>query len=101
MNSSVTAVDRRQHTETILQHYYKTLSGLLGDKPPFSFEQVLEAYKRCFKCGVLGVVTDVAMLAKSDAILGGNAEEKREEMLARCQAMIEDVLVTEKELYDD
>ncbi len=98
LTTSVTAVDRRQHTETILQHYYQVLNKVMDEKPPFTFDQVLEAYKRCFKFGALGIVGGLAMLAKSDAMLGENAEAKREDMLARSQALVEDVLSIEKEL---
>ncbi len=43
---------RRQHTETILRHYYDQLCSLLG-KAPFEFGDVLKAYERILHCASL------------------------------------------------
>ncbi len=74
------------------------LNKVMDQKPPFTFEQVVEAYRRCFKFGALTIVARLALAAKSDTMLGENAETKREDLLTRSQALVEDILSIEMEL---
>ena len=82
----------------ILQHYYKCLTKYLGTIPPYTFDQVVEAYKRCFKFGAMTMVPGFPLLTKMPEMLGDNPEEQIKECMERCRALIEDTITYEKEL---
>ena len=93
--SSVSADVRRNHYIEILQHYYKCLTKQLGTKPPYTFDQLLEAYKRCFKSGVMMIVPEFPMLAKMSSDV---TEEQIKELMERGKTLIEDAVIYEDEL---
>ncbi len=96
--SSATAGDRRRHTTTILRHYHDSLRQLFGGEPPFNFEQVLDAYEKHFKFGAIAIFPMLPMMAKMEELLGDNPEERKEEMLQRTQALIDDAIAIEEAL---
>ncbi len=82
----------------ILRQYHDSLRHLFGGKAPFSFEQVLDAYKKCFKLSALAIILMLPMMAKMERLLGENPEERKEEMLQRTEALIDDVVAIEEAL---
>ncbi len=88
----MTAEDRHKYTETILRHYYDKLTELLGKTPPFTFEQVQEAYERCFSSAAIPIIGVLPTFTKIAGLLEENSQEKEEEIMRRTEALIEDVL---------
>ena len=82
----------------ILQHYYICLTKFLCTIPPYTFDQVVEAYKRCFKYGAMAVVPAFPMMTKMPEMLGDNPEETIKNCMEQCKALIEDTVVYEEEL---
>ncbi len=83
---------------TVLRHYYDSLRQLFGGEAPFSFEQVLNAYEKGFKSGALFIFPLLPVLAKTKQLLGENPEQRKEEMLQRTEALIDDVIAIEEAL---
>ncbi len=91
MITSATVEDRRNHKEIILQHYYKTLTELLGNKPPFSFQHLLKAYEKCFKFAAIPIIGFAPIICQTANSLK-NDEEKKKEIFLRVETLIDDVL---------
>uniref|UniRef100_A0A914V9X1 CHK kinase-like domain-containing protein n=1 Tax=Plectus sambesii TaxID=2011161 RepID=A0A914V9X1_9BILA len=93
---SIEADIRREHTNHLLEHYHKTLTARLNKEPPFTLDQLKQAYRRLFKFGAGTYLPAFAFYAQRMMSEGKVAEN--DIVLRRCKAVIDDLFEIENEL---
>uniref|UniRef100_F1KVK0 Oxidoreductase dhs-27 n=2 Tax=Ascaris TaxID=6251 RepID=F1KVK0_ASCSU len=65
MAASLSAKDRRNHLNGILEHYYNKLTELLRTEPPFTFQQLKDSFVRIYAFEMLAVAPGLGALMQT------------------------------------
>lgn len=104
MCCSVDPTIRREHLTDFMEHYHASLKSKLGKEPPFTVAQIVDAYKRIFRHGVVPLLINfVGAIQEKLRLMGSDedVEKNRNTVLYRAKCCIEDVYLYEEELSSD
>uniref|UniRef100_A0A914VSZ2 CHK kinase-like domain-containing protein n=1 Tax=Plectus sambesii TaxID=2011161 RepID=A0A914VSZ2_9BILA len=100
MCSSVDPAVRREHLTDFMEFYHASLKSKLGKEPPFTVGQIIYAYKRIFRYGLLLLIPCfLGFIQPEFGMMGSeDIDKKINTVLERVKCFIEDLYVYEDEL---
>uniref|UniRef100_A0A914WSQ4 CHK kinase-like domain-containing protein n=1 Tax=Plectus sambesii TaxID=2011161 RepID=A0A914WSQ4_9BILA len=100
MCSSVDPAVRREHLTDFMEFYHASLKSKLGKEPPFTIEQIIYAYKRIFRYGLVMLIPNfLGFIQPEFGMMDSEDIDKSiNTVLERVKCLIEDLYVYEDEL---
>ncbi|KHN80107.1 putative kinase-like protein [Toxocara canis] len=94
MSSSLSAKDRRQQLDAILERYYTKLTEYLHTEPPFTFQQLKDSFIRIYPFAMLTIAPGLGPLVQMQVQSRSDEEQKQLKELMREKAigLFEDIL---------
>ncbi|VDM41562.1 unnamed protein product [Toxocara canis] len=94
MSSSLSAKDRRQQLDAILERYYTKLTEYLHTEPPFTFQQLKDSFIRIYRFAMLTIAPGLGPLVQMQVQSRSDEEQKQLKELMREKAigLFEDIL---------